>query len=342
MLYFIYDAYMEKPCQEECPRDALVPSMRRRKYGHDYTGRKMYLITMVLSDRKPLLGEVAGEEDAGELRVRFVPSPLGEAVGRQIAGIPGYYPQVKVVAQQLMPDHVHFILFVKERLPVKLGIVIRGFVQGCNKAYRKLYPHDTRGEAALKRATSNHRGNGILFEHGYSDRLLTHEGQLACWKHYLADNPRRLWEKRHHPDLFRVQHNLMVKGMVFSAIGNKFLLDRPLLQVQCSRSLTEEAVERETRKALGACEAGAVLVSPCVSPGEKAVMRAAFEAGFPEVILVENGFTELAKPGGRRFDACAKGQLLILAPWEHHNDRRTITRSQCLELNDMARRLCQP
>lgn len=55
----------------------------------------------------------------------------------------------------------------------------------------------------------------------------------------------------------------------------------------------------------------------------------------------ENGFTDLAKPGGQRMDACARGQLLILAPWEHHNERIAISRNQCLSLNDMARMICQ-
>ena len=44
---------------------------------------------------------------------------------------------------------------------------------------------------------------------------------------------------------------------------------------------------------------------------------------------------------GARFGACAEGRLLILAPWEHHNLRLTISRSQCLSLNDMVRAICE-
>lgn len=69
-------------------------------------------------------------------------------------------------------------------------------------------------------------------------------------------------------------------------------------------------------------------------------MRAAFEEGLPLIYLQENGFTDLAKPGGKRMEACAQGQLLILAPWKHHNERLTIKRNQCLELNEMARCIC--
>lgn len=35
---------------------------------------------------------------------------------------------------------------------------------------------------------------------------------------------------------------------------------------------------------------------------------------FNLIILQENGFTDLAKPGGQRMEACQRGQLLLLAP----------------------------
>lgn len=135
-----------------------------------------------------------------------------------------------------------------------------------------------------------------------------------------------------------MQRNLTVASQTFSAIGNRFLLSRPVrLQVQCSRKLTEAEIKERVAYFLKAAEEGAVLVSPSISPGEKAVMRAAFDAGFPIIILRENGFTDLAKPGGASMAACAEGRLLLLAPWQHHNERISITRNQCLTLNDFAR-----
>ena len=186
------------------------------------------------------------------------------------------------------------------------------------------------------------RSHGMLFARGYNDRLLLRKGQLDAWRHYLADNPRRLLMKREHPDLFRVQRNVEAVGITFSAIGNRHLLDFPVrLQVQCSRSLTEKEIKAKVAEYLAAAREGAVLVSPAISPGEKAIMRAAFDEGLPLIYLQENGFTDLAKPGGKRMDACAKGQLLILAPWEHHNEKLAIRRGQCLELNEIARRICE-
>lgn len=301
----------------------LKPSMKRRRVGHDYQSRCIYMITLVVKDRQPLLGILRGD---GETEPAFVePSPLGRAVIQSLINLPHFYPQIAIWTFQLMPDHLHFIAFVKERIPVHLGKVINGFKVGCNRALKELVKSDLQG----------------LWEDGYNDMILDREGQLQHMKAYIHDNPRRLAIKHNHPDLFQVQRNIKVGEYTFAALGNVFLLDVPyLLQVQCTRKLTMPQISATVQQFLLQAQNGAVLVSPSISPGEKAVMKAAFERGFPVIVLQENGFAPLAKPGGRRFDACAQGRLLMLAPWEHHNDRRVIKRGQCLDLNEMARVIC--
>ena len=301
----------------------LKPSMKRRRVGHDYQSRCIYMVTLVVKERRPLLGTITGD---GEMIPAIVEhSPLGRAVIQNLVNIPSFYPEIEIWTFQLMPDHLHAIFFVKERIPVHLGKVINGFKVGCNRAYRELVKGDLTG----------------LWEDGYNDIILDQEGQLQRMKRYILDNPRRLAIKRTHPDLFRVQRNIKAGDFTFAALGNVFLLDAPcLMQVQCTRKLTTQQIHDTVQQFLTHAQNGAVLVSPSISPGEKAVMKAAFEYGFPVIVLQENGFAPLAKPGGRRFNACAEGRLLLLAPWEHHNDKRVIKRSQCLDLNEMARTIC--
>ncbi len=295
-------------------------SMKRRRVGHDYQRRCVYMVTLAVEGRRPLLGTVTG--DGETVPAVFTPSPLGEEVIRALHSIPEFHPQVAVWQVQLMPDHLHVILFVKERLPVHLGSVINGFKVGCNRVYRDLMGSDS---------------HTMLWESGYNDRILDRDGQLQGMKRYLRDNPRRLAVKRHHPDLFTVQRGVQAGGFEFAALGNLFLLDAPwIVAVKCTRKLDEAGIAEQRRHFLALADEGAVLISPSISPGEKAVMRAAFEQGYPTIVLLENGFAPLAKPGGRRFDACAQGRLLLLAPWPHHNDDRVITRVQCDSLNDMA------
>ena len=240
----------------------------------------------------------------------------------------------------MMPDHLHAILFVRAQMEKPLGKVLLGVKQACNQAFRELMTEEF--VAVAQQHAQQSRDNGLLFAKGFNDQILLREGQLERWLNYLKDNPRRLLMKRENPDLFRVQRGLVFAGISFSAIGNRFLLQRPLkLQVQCSRSISEEELKVRIKECLWAARQGAVLVSPAISMGEKAIMRVAFEKGLPLIYLQENGFTDLAKPGGMRMDACARGQLLILAPWEHHNERILIKRGQCLELNEMARAICE-
>ena len=334
------------------------PSMQRRCVGHDYTGRMMYMLTMITEGRLALFGEVVGRSsaEAGSKdapRMEF--SELGRRVAEEWWGIPRYYPQVEIVSLQMMPDHLHGILFVREQMPCDLSRLVRGFKTGCNRHFRALFPAvpsvapPVQFVATQSQQTKpqhpkpkDDRSHGLLFARGFNDKLLLREGQLQRWLDYLHDNPRRLLMKREQPDLFRVQRGLTIGSQTFSAIGNRFLLQRPVrMQVQCSRRLTADEIAERTAWFLAQGRRGAVLVSPCISPGEKAVMRAAFAEGLPLIVLQENGFTDLAKPGGARMEACARGQLLLLAPWEHHNERITIQRNQCLALNEMAKMICE-
>ena len=119
------------------------PSMQRRCVDHDYTGRMMYMVTMTTEGRRPLFGEVKGcsqAEPGSEDAPRVVLSALGERVKEEWWGIPHYHPQVEIIALQMMPDHLHGILFVREKMDCDLSRIIRGFKTGCNRHFRELFP----------------------------------------------------------------------------------------------------------------------------------------------------------------------------------------------------------
>ena len=221
-----------------------------------------------------------------------------------------------------MPDHLHGIIHVTERLPRHLGHVINGFKVGCNRVTREL-------------------SLSPLWEEGYNDRILQGKGQLNAMFRYLEDNPRRLWTKRNHPEFFKAQQDITIGGQNVTVMGNRFLLDSPnKVVVKCSRKMTDEELEHTMTRCLMMAQRGAVLMSPRISPGEKAVMDMVHEAGFPFIQLLENGFSPMWKPGGEMFNACASGQVLLVAPWPYHSDRHTITRDQCNRLNDLAAIIC--
>ena len=231
------------------------PSMLRRCVGHDYMGRQIYMITMVTEGRRPLFGRVVGKSEApvgspDAPHIEF--SQLGQRVADEWWAASMHHPEIEVIALQMMPDHLHGILFVREKMEKPLGMALRGFKQSCNHHYRELVlgqtpvssvalttqqtgPQQTGQQQTGQQQTvlpkkdrrGEDREHGLLFARGYNDKLLLRPGQLEKWLHYLDDNPRRLLMKREHPNLFRVQRNVMAAGTTFSAIGNRFLLDRP-------------------------------------------------------------------------------------------------------------------
>ena len=361
------------------------PSMKRRASGHDYTERRFYMITLETEGRLPLFGHLVGNPfvEAGSSEApHIVLSELGKAVQDEWYGIHTFYPQIDVIALQMMPDHMHGILFVKAPLPVHLGQVIAGFKAGCRKAQRRLEgqaapsaaaptaPTASTTDAAKPRPTEkpavapsslpssqeavsplpkpdtalSKPGQPFrsLFARGYNDLILRSYDELSVWKNYLLDNPRRLLMKHARPDWLYPFFDLKLGPYTFNGIGNRSLLTAPRrIAVKLSRRLTEQQIEAEIARYLEEARQGAVLVSPAISPGEKHVMRAAFDAGLPTIVLLENGFTQLSKPHGEQFAACSAGRLLMLSPWEHHNEKHTITRVQCEQLNQMALAITQ-
>ena len=141
---------------------------------------------------------------------------------------------------------------------------------------------------------------------------------------YVKDNPRRLWLKHHNPDLFRLHRQTEVAGLMFTSMGNHFLLNWPDSQmVEMSRSATNEQIEEQLRSVLAAAHNGAVTYTAAISKGEQIIARSLREQGYPLVVLLNDGFPKEGspheryfKPGGVYFEACSKGQLLLLEPTE--------------------------
>ena len=330
-----------------------IPSMKRRSQEHDYHSKRFYMITLVVKERYALLGRLVGNADAPDGSPdapRVERSPLGEAVAREWAGISNIYSQVAVIAQCVMPDHFHGILYVKEHTDFHLGQVIKGFKLGCNSMLRAVLEtqrtmqgqKDPFGRLLLSYAanTSQSQGKETLWELNYNDKILHNYSTLDKWRAYLKDNPRRLVVRRCHPDYFRVQFDVTIAGRQYAAIGNRFLLHYPdKLQVQLSRKLSESQIEDKVGEFMGKACTGAVLVSPAISDGEKAVMRTALDAHMPLIFLTPWGFNTYSKPGHQYYEACSEGRFLMLAPWPHQNERVALTRSMCLELNKMAQEI---
>jgi REP element-mobilizing transposase RayT len=111
-----------------------------RENGWDYKGRAIYHFTLPVEERFPLFGTLEGEH-AETAFVRL--NPFGRRVCQMLCGLPQFYAgkgfALKVLAQKVMPDHVHLVIQVLEPLPQSIGAVVRGFKSGCTKVYKEMY-----------------------------------------------------------------------------------------------------------------------------------------------------------------------------------------------------------
>lgn len=230
----------------------------------------------------------------------------------------------------VMPDHVHFIIHVREYLPAHLGRYISRLKTVCTLAVSELpgYPVDTDGNPLH------------IFEENYHDRIIRNDSMLETERHYLDDNPRRYLLRKQHPEYFSSPVRIAINGEHYAAFGNILLLkDIHPEPVIISRRYTTEHLSRLKagwEEAARSCKA---LISPFISKPEKEIRKATLESGGRIIEILDNGFPERYKPSGTAFDLCLEGRLLQIAPLVYETSKIPLTRNRALELNATARQI---
>ena len=324
----------------------------RRMFGHNYAIQGTYEVTMAVAGRRPVFGRIVGTTKPGGEAPHLEPSALGKAVlNEEIPKIHRIYPMVDIWQVCLMPDHLHMIVRINAPLPEgkHLGIIIGAFKGGVSRAWWRLM--DAGGNAggnaaatgagtATGAATATGAGTRTgrtaatvsgalvpgkrpaLFEPNYNDHILMRDGQLENWKHYLRDNPRRLLMRREYPDLFQRALCIIIGSTRYSAFGNMLLLRQPekhlvMFHRKTNGILTEltPVWEKERKRLTAAAESGDVLVTPGISECEKRMKHLAMQQKLRLIHIQSEPIGQYWKPERSRFEACASGSLLILAPW---------------------------
>ena len=257
-------------------------------------------VTMVANGRQPLFGRLAHNG----LEAVVEKSHIGWALINQQQRMLEMCPEIRILADKVMPDHHHIVLQVQRTMPRSIKEVVRGYMQGC------------KGEARKQGFTDN------LYDGPPFFRVLTHKGQLHAMIEYVKANAERSWQLKLNPDLFRMHRKTAVCGLQFTSLGNHFLLSWPDRQlVEMSRKASEEQIRQQMGAVIAAAHNGAVTYTAAISDGERMISKAVREQGFPLVVLLNEGFPaegspheRYYKPGGVYFEACSKGKLLLMEP----------------------------
>lgn len=352
---------------------AIQHNQHRRAEWQDYGHAGLYMVTLCIEGRHGLFGHLVGDIRAPRGSATFphiVLSDLGRAVQEEeLPKICRLYPQIELWQATIMPDHLHLLLYVRERLPEgkRLGHVISSFKGGCSRAWwakkqTAAYAAGTAlaavpAVAAVPAASAAVPAVGTavvvrpsgppLFERGYHDRVIKRPGMLENVKRYMADNPLRALIRRQLPHLMERRLHLRIGTHDFAAFGALFLLKRAEKeQVFYHRRDKQtglpteqtDSYRRERDRQLNEAREGVVLVSPGISKGESLVIHAAIDEGLPVIQLQKEPIAPYWKPELHRFEACASGSLLIMYPWEL--DQETTDYGRFHRLNELAAEIC--
>ena len=164
-----------------------------------------------------------------------------------------------------------------------------------------------------------------LFDDNYDDTICLDNRHREAMIAYVNDNPRRALLRQHFPDFMRRCLHVTIGQRDYGAFGNLFLLRwARKLQVQCHRrhpvsrlpyETTDDYARQHAEWESALLNGQTVLVTPGISRGELMMKNECLEKGYPLIHLQKEPIGPYWKPERRRFEACLRGYLLILAPW---------------------------
>lgn len=301
-------------------KETIHNNLRRAPW-HDYRGRCIYMITFNKAKECPPFSDVAlSTMPEGILSLH----QSGLIIANEIIKTPSFHPQVSIIEYVVMPDHVHILIFVKEKISKHIGDIIQAIKSTSTRQIRNIY-----------------RNTDLqVFEPGFNDKILFKERRLDTLINYIRANPYRLAVRRANPGFFSRVNQVEIQGTIYSAYGNIQLLSNPFKdQVVVHRADSVEKKKRDKERWTYLASNGGILVSPFISPAEKEIRSECETLGAKFILITPHAFPERYKPVGHDFELCTAGRLLIISLGLAPNTQ--LSRSICMQMNNLAQNIAE-
>ena len=371
-------------------KEEATPDALKRNPLNDYT-EGWFHVTLNVRGEAPVLGYIVGDAEAADNTPnapRCQLTELGKKVEESWKMVGDFHPMCKCEEIQVMPEHIHALLYLHPGNKEHLGRIVNGLMIGCTHAYwdtlgipwrqmraekdaaafTKQQDKALRAEWQDRDHTRSYRGPS-LFIRGYNDVEAIGEAEIETKRQYILNNPRKRLITRSKPDCFHIHRNkksaswtperimqglcadrfiaanrskqveawqqITRKGIrnsrgrtsatlhfqdsrpALDLVGNMELLQRPLYPLVCHRADAHLFEQQKAAVLKVAREQGGVIVTACVSPRERDIVKLLQQELLPIIEVVDNGFSDRYKPTGKAFYAVAEGRRLEVSPWEY-------------------------
>lgn len=217
--------------KKDTPQSAQAEALKRDPCVNYFEG--YFSVTLHVKEKAPVLGDVVGRVDASrksEDAPHMAFSELGRRIDKKLMEIPRFYPNVTIIAKQVMPDHLHCLLYMTRVEKCHLGRVIGGFMMGCTHEYWDVLGIDWRQipkEVVMqdKAHSCSYRGPS-LFSRGYNDVEPIDQRELEIKINYIRSNPERRLIKRFCYEVFRVEREKHSNSWTMRRIESALGMDR--------------------------------------------------------------------------------------------------------------------
>lgn len=277
-------------------------SMKRRHRKNHYNEVGTYLVTIVVENRNPVFGFIEGNIKASSTD-RDYPAIVLSPLGERV--VKEEMPKIHAIYPMVEIWHPICIM------PDHIHLIIR---------INATLPHKKHLGTiigAFKGGISRAWGGGTLFEDNYNDRILMRDGQLN-------------FMLLRHPE----------KEQVF--FHRKMEDDRLMPDTHGLIIPTEQTLfwQKEHERLMEMAMLGNVLVTPGISECEKRIKNECLENHCNLIHIQAEPIGEYWKPERSRFESCAVGKLLILAPWAE-DQRGDTDYERFHNLNTLAESICK-
>ncbi len=162
-------------CNAPLRRD--LPQRRSvRLSGYDYSQPGWYFVTIMAQRNVRLFGNIAPDATVSYSRI-------GAQVCQELSDFAARYPLLHLDTWVLMPNHIHFIVGL---LPATAAAPARTIGQLVG-AFKATTTSRTRSLRSLP---------GSLWQRSYHEHVIRNASELAVYREYVRNNPRRWLEKK--------------------------------------------------------------------------------------------------------------------------------------------------